>query len=123
MGLIYSTAFVTLATTNFDLLVEFYRQLFSQTPNPYQPGRYAEFELVELRLGIFQPQPSHKQEFSNSSGSGMSLCLEVENLEAVITLLSEIGYAPPGNIHQASHGREIYGYDPDGNRLILHQSE
>ncbi|MEA5534020.1 VOC family protein [Crocosphaera sp. XPORK-15E] len=121
MGLAYSNAFVTLAATNFEQVVQFYHQLLSQTPHPYQPGRYAEFQISGLRLGIFQPQPSHQQEFSNSLGSGLSLCLEVENLETAIALLTEMGYSPPGNINTASHGREIYGYDPGGNRLILHQ--
>jgi hypothetical protein len=32
-----------------------------------------------------------------------------------------LGYPPPGEIITASHGREIYTYDPAGNRLILHQ--
>jgi hypothetical protein len=31
-------------------------------------------------------------------------------------------YAPPGEITTASHGREIYAYDPNSNRLILHES-
>ncbi len=52
----------------------------------------------------------------------MSLCLEVSNLEDAIAHLKTLGYPPPGNISIASHGREIYAYDPDGNRLILHQN-
>ncbi|MEA5510170.1 VOC family protein [Crocosphaera sp. UHCC 0190] len=122
MGLAYTNAFVALAATNFEQVVQFYHQLLSQTPHPYQPGRYAEFQLVGLRLGIFQPKPTHQEEFSHSLGSGISLCLEVKNLEAAIALLIEMGYPPPGSINTASHGREIYGYDPAGNRLILHQS-
>ncbi|EDX77907.1 hypothetical protein MC7420_7645 [Coleofasciculus chthonoplastes PCC 7420] len=35
--------------------------------------------------------------------------------------MSNMGYPPPGEIIVASHGREIYAYDPNGNRLILHQ--
>jgi hypothetical protein len=50
------------------------------------------------------------------------MCLEVNNLEDVIAHLTDLGYPPPGEIAIASHGREIYAYDPDGNRLILHQS-
>ena len=122
MSLVYSTAFVTLATTEFEQVVTFYHQLLSQAPKPYQQGRYAEFQLSGLRLGIFQPKPSHTAEFSDSTGSGISLCLEVENLEAAIAHLTKIGYPPSGSITIASHGIEIYGYDPVGNRLIFHQS-
>lgn len=122
MALHYTTAFITLATSNFESVVRFYGQLLSQKPHPYQPGRYAEFQLLGLRLGIFQPQTTHQEEFSNSTGSGLSLCLEVEHLDEAIAFLTSMGYPPPGTINIASHGREIYSYDPDGNRLILHQS-
>ena len=52
----------------------------------------------------------------------MSLCLEVVSLEDSIDRLAHLGYPPRGPITIASHGREIYADDPDGNRLILHQS-
>ncbi len=51
----------------------------------------------------------------------ISLCLEVIDLEAAIAHLTDLGYPPPGKILTASHGREIYAADADGNRLILHQ--
>jgi predicted enzyme related to lactoylglutathione lyase len=115
-------AFIVLGTGNFDRLVQFYRQLLQQEPQPYLNAVYAEFRLVNLKLGIFCPKESHKPEFSDSRGSGMSICLEVENLEMAIEHLSQIGYPPSQEITIATHGREIYVYDPDGNRLILHQS-
>ncbi|HEY9830023.1 MAG TPA: VOC family protein [Stenomitos sp.] len=118
----YTDAFVTLAAADAEALVQFYRQLLHQEPKPYIPHVYAEFQLTGLRLGIFQPQPTHLEEFANSIHSGMSLCLEVEHLEDAIAHLTRIGYPPPGEITTASHGREIYAYDPMGNRLILHQS-
>jgi predicted enzyme related to lactoylglutathione lyase len=115
-------AFVTIATVNFDLVVDFYTQLLGSMPHPYLPEVYAEFTIGGLRLGIFAPKASNRHEFSNSSQSGMSVCLEVENLAGAIDLLTQIGYPPSGEITTASHGCEIYAYDPDGNRLILHQS-
>jgi predicted enzyme related to lactoylglutathione lyase len=118
----YTDAFVTLAAADAETLVRFYRQLLDQEPKPYIPNVYAEFHLTGLRLGIFQPQPTHLEEFVNSMLSGMSLCLEVDNLEDAIAHLTGIGYPPPGEIMTASHGLEIYAYDPAGNRLILHQS-
>jgi hypothetical protein len=53
----------------------------------------------------------------------MSLCVEVADLDAAIARLVAIGYPPPGDMLTASHGREIYAYDPDGNRLILHEAK
>ena len=118
----YTDAFVTLAAIDFEVLVQFYRQLLGQEPTPYLPHVYAEFQLIGLRLGIFQPKENHQKEFSGTDGCGMSLCLEVDDLKAAIAHLTEMGYPPPGKITSASHGREIYACDPAGNRLILHQS-
>ena len=115
-------AFVTIATVNFDRVVDFYTQFLLSQPQPYLPGAYAEFSLVGLRLGIFAPKASNQAEFSQPSQSGLSICMEVKSLEDAIERLTQIGYPPLGPITTASHGREIYAYDPDGNRLILHQS-
>jgi hypothetical protein len=116
-------AFVTIASINFDLVVEFYTQFLGTTPKPHLPDVYAEFSVAGLKLAIFCPKPSNYDEFRQPSQSGMSLCLEVVSLEDSIDQLAQLGYAPPGQITTASHGREIYAYDPDGNRLILHQSK
>lgn len=115
-------AFVTLAAFDSEALINFYRQFLQIEPCSYTPGVYAEFQLPRLRLGIFQPKKSHHLEFVNSAGSGMSICVEVADLEAVIAHLTNLGYPPPGEIVTASHGREIYAYDPAQNRLILHES-
>ena len=122
MSFTYNKAFVTIATSNSRSLVKFYCQLLALQPNPNIPEVYAEFQLKELRLGIFQPKASCQSEFAHSLGSSMSLCLEVSDLEEAIAHLQNMGYPPPGEIITASHGREIYAYDPMGNRLILHQS-
>mgnify|MGYP001797335284 CR=1 FL=1 len=114
-----TAAFVTLASERFALLVSFYRALLDQLPQPYAPQRYAEFALPGLKLAIFKPK--HASEFDAQAGA-MSLCLEVANLKGAIATLTQLGYPPPGDIIQASHGQEIYAYDPAGNRLILHQS-
>lgn len=117
----YFDVFVTISSNKIQLLVDFYSQLFHKQPTVYQPTVYAEFRLEKLRLGIFQPKAENQSEFENLN-SAMSLCLEVEDLEQAIAHISEIGYPPSGKIVEASHGREIYAYDPTGNRLILYQS-
>ncbi len=113
--------FVALAEPASGTLLPFYQRLFEQDPVVWQPG-YAEFDLPGLRLGIFQPQADQQAEFAGSAGS-ISLCLEVAQLEAAVERLRDLGYPPPGAIVTASHGREIYAYDPAGNRLILHESK
>jgi predicted enzyme related to lactoylglutathione lyase len=117
-----SDAFVTIASIHFDRVVEFYTQFLESAPDRYIPNVYAEFPIAGLRLGIFCPKSSNQAEFGHPSQSGMSLCLEVDNLEDSIAKLARLGYAPTSQITIASHGREIYAYDPDGNRLILHQA-
>ena len=110
-------AFVALAAANFESLVQFYRQLLEQDPTPHRFNVYAEFQLPGLKLGIFRPKVP-----PIGADSGFSLCLEVSDLEVAIAHLSAIGSPPPGEILTASHGREIYAHDPEGNRLILHQA-
>jgi predicted enzyme related to lactoylglutathione lyase len=122
MPLDCAAAFLTLAATDFKLLVQFYQRLLGREPIAYIADTYGEFQLPGLRLGIFCPKASHQREFANSRGSGMSLCLEVANLETAIAHLTEMGYPPPGEIQTASHGQETYAYDAEGNRIILHQS-
>ncbi|WP_016953522.1 glyoxalase/bleomycin resistance/dioxygenase family protein [Anabaena sp. PCC 7108] len=118
----YTHALVTIATVNFDNLVNFYTQVLEQEPKNLISSVYAEFEISSLCLGIFQPKKNYESEFTTNAKSPLSLCLEVSNLENAITHLQYLGYSPPGEISTASHGREVYAYDPDGNRLILHQS-
>jgi hypothetical protein len=118
----YTNAFVTIASINCDNLVDFYTKFLVQKPVVLVTNVYAEFDLLGMRLGIFKPKNINESEFADVSKSKMSLCLEVSNLEDAIAHLTALGYPPPGKISIASHGREIYAYDPDGNRLILHQA-
>lgn len=117
-----TAALVTLATFDLEKLVIFYSKMLAIEPTNHIPNVYAEFQLPGMRLGIFKPA-THSQEFQNSAQSKISLCLEVRHLENALFVLANLGYPPPGEIITASHGREIYAYDPDGNRLILHQSK
>lgn len=116
-------ALVTLASANIEGLINFYTHLLAQNPTVIIPNVYAEFQLSGLRLGIFKPKKISEPEFATSATSKISLCLEVHNLEDAIAHLTTLGYPPRGKIALAAHGREIYAYDPDGNRLILHQAK
>jgi predicted enzyme related to lactoylglutathione lyase len=122
MSLRCSNVFVALADWDGDTLSAFYQALFGKEPSAQVPQVYAEFQLPGGRLGLFNPKVAHRPEFDAPSSGGMSLCLEVEDLDAAIAHITYLGYPPPGHIQHASHGREIYAYDPCGNRLILHES-
>jgi predicted enzyme related to lactoylglutathione lyase len=122
MSFQFRSALVTLADLDREVLVKFYTRFLDLEPNPYIPNSYAEFQLPGLRLGIFKPKDSHKSEFANRAKTSMSLCLEVSDIETAIARIWALGCPPPGEIVTASHGREIYAFDPAGNRLILHQS-
>ncbi|NES94508.1 MAG: VOC family protein [Desertifilum sp. SIO1I2] len=113
---------MVVAARNWQSLVSFYGQLLNQSPQPCIANVYAEFQLPGLRLGIFEPKASDKGEFAGFTSGSMSLCLEVEHLESAIAHLTNLGYPPMGEIIQASHGREVYASDPEGNRLILHEA-
>ncbi|WP_414624373.1 VOC family protein [Calothrix sp. CCY 0018] len=122
MSFQYTEAFVTIATHNLEELVDFYIQFLSQNPNNHIPNSYAEFQLSGLKLAIFKPKETHVPEFNDSFRSSVSLCLEVKDLERVMYHLETLGHPPFGEITRASHGREVYAYDIDGNRIILHQA-
>ena len=120
MNFRYSDIYVAIATDDIAALHDFYSKLLGQQADVYRPSVYAEFRLEQLRIAIFKPKAQNKSEFANINSS-FSLCLEVENLDETIALLVELGYSPPGEVIEASHGKEIYAYDFAGNRLILHQ--
>jgi predicted enzyme related to lactoylglutathione lyase len=120
-GLVFQTAFVAIAAPSFDAVIAFYQRLLDQAPAAFAPGRYGEFCLGDLRVGIFHPQASHQGEFAAASSGPLSLCLEVPQLEAAIAQVRAAGGACLDDITLASHGREVYAYDPAGNRLILHE--
>ena len=123
MPLRCTAARLTLAARQFDTLVLFYSQLLSLEPAVLIPNVYAEFHLPTLNLGIFRPRDTqHLEPKTQNSTIGMSLCLDVDDLEGAIAHLTQLGYPPPGDIMTASHGREIYASDPEGNGLILHQA-
>ena len=121
MTFTYNRAYIAIASTNITKTIDFYSKLLQLEPEKYNPNVYAEFVYKQLRLAIFKPKIDNINEFNNSQGSGMSICLEVDDLEDAIAFLTEIGYPPSDNIVTSSHGKELYVYDPSGNRIILYQ--
>jgi predicted enzyme related to lactoylglutathione lyase len=117
----YSMAWVTIAAQNFEKTQDFYCKFLDKSPEktlgPENALIYAEFQLKGLTIGIYRPKTSN----SVLESSPISICFQVENLETAIAHLSSIGYPAPGEILTPHHGREIYAFDPDGNRLILYE--
>jgi hypothetical protein len=121
MALNCREVFVTLVDPDGSTIIPFYCQLLGRSPDVDLPQRYVEFRLPGLRLGIFKPAVDQQSEFAQPSSGGMSLCFEVESLQVAIAHLTAID-APMSEVRVASHGRELYAYDPLGNRLILHEA-
>lgn len=121
MSVVLNHAFVALSSLQLARQIRFYSELLQMEPT-VETHSYAEFRLAGLQIAIFVPKADNADEFKADSSGAMSLCLEVADLEAAIAHLKNIGHPPSGDIMQTSHGQEIYAYDPDGNRLILHQS-
>ena len=120
-SLTYNRAYIAIASTNITKTVDFYSKLLQLKPEKYLTNVYAEFDYQQLRIAIFKPKIDNIAEFNNSQGSGMSICLEVADLENAIAFLTVIGYPPANDIIVSSHGKELYVYDPSGNRIILYQ--
>ncbi len=104
----------------FEEVVTFYRRLLQQEPAVFQRDRYAEFQLPGLCIALFPPKPSQQSEFEQAANSPISLCLKIVDLAEAIAQLKAWG-CPMGEVAIASHGQEIYVYDPQGNRIILYQ--
>ncbi len=115
----FTRAFVSIAAIDWQKSVTFYQALTQAPPIVLMADRYAEFELAGLRIGIYRPKVA-EQVFPNPHPR-LSLCLEVRPLEAALEHLRDLGESIPSGIHHVSHGREVYAYDPDGNRLILYE--
>jgi predicted enzyme related to lactoylglutathione lyase len=114
--MIYTRAFVTLAAPQWDRSIAFYSQLLNQNPQGLQADRYGAFDLGGWKLAIYRP----KLEELESPGIALSLCFQVPDLDKTLAHLAKLNL-DPGPIQTASHGREVYLYDPDGNRIILYE--
>jgi predicted enzyme related to lactoylglutathione lyase len=120
-GLGCQGVFVAIADLDGHTLTNFYGALFEQSPTMVVPDVYTEFEVAGLRVGLFRPSALAQPEFADPSSGSLSLWIEVASLERAIAHLTDLGYPPPSPIQAAEHGREVYAYDPQGNRLILHE--
>jgi predicted enzyme related to lactoylglutathione lyase len=116
--MIYTRAFITLAAPQWGRSIAFYRQLLNQEPEALQADRYGAFDLGSWKMAIYRP----KLEELEPPGTypALSLCFQVPDLDQTLVHLANLNL-DPGPIQTVSHGREVYLYDPDGNRIILYE--
>ncbi len=116
--MIYTNAFLTLATNQWQRAVDFYGHLLAQSPQAVQPNRFAAFDLQGLRLAIYCPKVEEK--ILLPTYPALSICLQVPSLAQSLIHLQNLNL-DPGTVQTSSHGREVYLYDPDGNRIIIYE--
>ena len=123
MSIDYTEVFVAIGSENFDKTVAFYVAVLGREPDERTRDIHVAFHLPGLRLAVFKPRAAHTAFFRNPPDrhSGLSLVLRVPNVERAAAELTRLGAPSPSPVIETSLGREVYGYDPDGNRLILVQ--
>ena len=120
-GVTCDRAMVALADLTEGGLIGFYGALLGARPLRHQPGSYGELVLPGgLVLAIFVPKPAARSAFEGATAGAMSLCLQVPDLEGTIARFEAAG-GTVGELKTASHGREAYGADSAGNRVILYE--
>ena len=118
VGVVEATA--AIGAEDFSRSVAFYTALLGREPDHRIGDGHAEFRLPGLRLEIFRPRAGGADDFRNPPGRrfGLGLVFRVSDLSRAVAEVERLGGAA-APAFDASHGRECYAYDPDGNRLIL----
>lgn len=105
---------LSIATANLDQLQAFYQNLLGMPPTVTLPRVYVEFRLTGLRLGLYT---SHHPDFKACRGAS-SLCLQVNSLDPMLANWADHLVSP---VREDFHGREVDLWDPDGNRVVIHE--
>lgn len=102
----------SLQTMHFKDMDTFYRELLGE-PIAQKPGEWSQFSLQNTRLVVWQAKEDPAR------GDALQLCLTVSDLdEARSNAPEKLVFS---EIQLASHGRECFFKDPDGNTLILYE--
>ncbi|AMV36660.1 VOC family protein [Planctomyces sp. SH-PL62] len=122
MAIQFTEAFAAIGSGDFEASVTFYTAILGREPDVRTNDVHAEFHLPGgFHLAIFRPRADGADRFRNPPDrqGGLSLVFVVADVESAAVELARFGGPSPSPIMRGSHGREIYGYDPDGNRIIL----
>ncbi|EFH79847.1 VOC family protein [Ktedonobacter racemifer] len=122
MASLYKYGRLAIAAINFNEMKEFYSKILQEEPIRHIKDVYVEFQLPELRIGLFKPRPDNRPEFMHDTRSTASIVLEVIDINDAANHFRSVGCSP-GKIIDTFHGKEFYAYDPAQNRLIVHQEK
>ncbi|GHO41917.1 VOC family protein [Ktedonospora formicarum] len=119
---LYKYGRLAIAAIHFDEMKEFYTKILQEEPIRQVKDVYVEFQIPELRIGLFKPRPDNRPEFMHDTRSTASIVLEVIDIHEAANHFRSVG-CTPGKIVDTFHGQEFYAYDPAQNRLIVHQEK
>lgn len=122
MASLYKCGRLAIAAIDFDEMRQFYSKILQQEPTRQIKDVYVEYQLPDLRIGLFKPRPDNRPEFMHDTRSTASIVLEVTDIDAAIKHFNAVG-CTLGKIIDTFHGKEFYTYDPAQNRLIVHQEK
>ncbi|MDJ0836900.1 MAG: hypothetical protein QNK37_10315 [Acidobacteriota bacterium] len=105
----------SLKTTRFEEQHAFYTLLLGPPKGTSQQGS-AIFQLPGCSLVLWETDVSEPREHSP-----LQLCFQVENLDKALTDLPE--GVDASSVRIASHGREVFLRDADGNVLIVYEPD
>lgn len=108
---------ITVAVMDWQQSLTFYRNLLQLEPQVLQPGRYAEFRLADCTISLYKPRLEETPTAEGNPYPSLGICLHVDSLQAALAQLNLVNHG----IQASSHGREVYLYDPNGNRIILYE--
>lgn len=103
---------LSLRTTQFKAMLAFYSQLLGKPTVP-EAGDWARFDMPGCELVLWQTKAREE------SKDNLQLCFRVTDLEKSCQRIGK--KENQLEIQVASHGREVFFPDPDGNLLILYQ--
>jgi catechol 2,3-dioxygenase-like lactoylglutathione lyase family enzyme len=112
----YKTANVTLMVSNMDRAVAFYTHALGLELKVRYGDEWAEVVAPGITLGLHQ---AHGPIARSDPAIGISIGLEVDDIEASVQELKAKGVAFPTGIRETSDLREASFVDPDGASLYL----
>jgi predicted enzyme related to lactoylglutathione lyase len=112
----YRTANVTLMVSEMDRAVEFYTHAVGLELKVRYGNEWAEVSVPGLTLGLHQARGPIMR---SDPAIGISIGLEVDDIEAAILELQAKGVVFPTGIRETNDLREASFADPDGTSLYL----
>lgn len=120
MAIQFTDAFTAIVSENFDATIAFSTAVLGREPaDAGRPGRI--LPAGGFLPAIFRPRVGGAADFRNrhKRGGGLGLVLRGTDVERAAVEHMRLSGLEPSQVMESSNVREVYGYDPDGNRIIL----